>query len=78
MKYFKHIRTGSTISSNTFYSLPSSIQSQYTEINNNQNSDFLTSAIVGSVTDSALLGGIIGGSFLGGAVGDLLDGDLFD
>lgn len=40
--------------------------------------DFLTSAIIGGVTDSALLGGLLGGSFLGGALGDILDGDLFD
>lgn len=41
--------------------------------------DFLLSAVVGYATNSAILGGLIGGSFAGGIVGDILDGgSLFD
>lgn len=36
---------------------------------------FLTSAIIGAVTDSALLGGLLGGSLLGGLLGDSMFGD---
>ena len=39
---------------------------------------FLTSMLVGSLTDSAILGGLIGGDPIGGLLGDLLDGDLMD
>ncbi len=43
-----------------------------------EDDSFLTSTIIGAVTDSALLGGILGGDMLGGILGDVLDGDLFD
>lgn len=39
---------------------------------------FVSSAIIGAVTDSAIIGGLLGGSLLGGIVGDGLDGDLDD
>lgn len=46
-------------------------------LNVDEDDSFLTSAIIGAVTDSALLGGLLGGSLLGGLTGDLLgDGDL--
>ncbi len=41
-------------------------------------SDFLLSVVVGSLTDSAIIGGLVGGDIIGGIVGDVLDGDLFD
>lgn len=43
-----------------------------------EDDSFLTSAIIGGLTDSALLGGLLGGDLLGGILGDSLDGDLFD
>lgn len=50
-----------------------------TRIRNSGSDDFITSAVIGAVTDSALLGGLIGGDLVGGIVGDLLNGgDLFD
>ncbi len=39
---------------------------------------FITSAIIGKVTNSAILGGLLGGDLLGGIVGDSLDGSLDD
>lgn len=44
----------------------------------NSTDNFVTSAVIGAVTDSALLGGLLGGDLLGGVLGDSLDGDLFD
>lgn len=46
--------------------------------NANEDNSFLTSFVIGAVTNNALLGGIIGGSIVGGLLGDLLDGNLFD
>lgn len=40
--------------------------------------DFVTSLVIGAVTNSALLGGLLGGDLLGGILGDALDGDLMD
>lgn len=77
MANFKHIQTGSVISSATYYSLPSNEKANYSE-QQNDSGDFLTSAIIGVVTDSAIIGGLLGGSITGGIVGDLFDGDLFD
>ena len=42
------------------------------------NDAFITSAVVGAVTDSTILGALVGGSVLGAVAGDLLDSDLFD
>ncbi len=39
---------------------------------------FLTSLIIGGITDSAILGGLLGGDMLGGIIGDMMDGDLMD
>lgn len=39
--------------------------------------DFLTSFVIGAMTDSSLLGGIIGGDIVGGMLGDMMDGELF-
>ena len=41
-------------------------------------SQFITSAVIGAITDSALLGGLLGGDILGGTLGDMSDGDLMD
>lgn len=41
-------------------------------------SRFITSAVIGAVTDSALLGGLLGGDIIGGTLGDMSDGDLMD
>lgn len=76
MANYKHRQTGSVISSSTYYSLPSYERADYGEVNDS--GDFLTSTVIGAVTDSAILGGLLGGSITGGIVGDLLDGDLFD
>ncbi len=59
MANFKHIQTGSVISSATYYSLPSNEKANYSE--QNDSGDFLTSAIIGVVTDSAIIGGLLGG-----------------
>ena len=41
-------------------------------------SDFITSAIIGGLTDNFIVGGLIGGSFEGGILGDLLnDNSIF-
>lgn len=39
---------------------------------------FLTSLIIGAITDSAILGGLLGGDIVGGIVGDMMSGDLMD
>lgn len=45
----------------------------------NDDGDFLLSAIIGYATDSALLGGLIGGDMTGGILGDVFNGgSLFD
>ena len=44
-------------------------------VRENDNSDLISSAVIGYVTGSSLLGGILGGSFTGGVIGDLLEGD---
>jgi len=44
----------------------------------NDNGDFVTSMLVGAMTDNAIIGGVIGGSMLGGICGDMMgDGGLF-
>jgi len=76
MKYI-HKRTGEAISKRTYDILPYSAKSYYM-MSDDDDGDFLTSAVIGAVTDSALLGGLLGGDIVGGIVGDLFDGDLFD
>lgn len=76
---YKHRRTGRTISTSDYHDMESWEQSDYVrESSSGSSGDFLTSAVIGAVTDSALLGGLLGGSMTGGVVGDMLDGDLFD
>jgi hypothetical protein len=75
---YKHRDTGRIISNNEYYHLPDLLQIDYKKLPEADSGDFLTSAVIGSVTDSALLGGLLGGDLAGGIVGDLLDGDLFD
>lgn len=48
------------------------------ECPNDDDSRFVTSLVIGAVTDSAILGAIVGGDVTGGIVGDILDGDLMD
>ena len=79
MRTFKHKITGKIITEDTYNELYSFEQSDYIlQSSSNSGGDFITSAIIGGVTDSALLGGLLGGDILGGVVGDLFDGDLFD
>ena len=47
-------------------------------IEENHTNDFLTSALIGAVTNSALLGGLLGGDIIGGIVGDFLNGGSID
>lgn len=48
------------------------------EKENDDSGDFLTSAVIGAVTDNAIVGGLLGGDMLGGIIGDIFsDGDLF-
>lgn len=68
-------RTGREISTTDYYELDSWEQNNYER---KSSGSFVTSVVIGAVTDSALLGGIISGSMTGGIIGDMLDGDLFD
>lgn len=46
-----------------------------TQVANDDSGDFLTSAVVGYVTDSTLVGAVVGGDLLGAVVGDALNDD---
>ena len=73
-KYTKRI-----ISESTYDELDWDDQLDYKPIDDDDDGgSFISSAVIGAVTDSALLGGILGGDMLGGTVGDMLDGDLWD
>lgn len=76
MPRYKHIKTEKTVGEEGYSWLSPLEKPFYKEIDSS--GQFITSAVIGAVTDSALLGGLLGGDIVGGIVGDLLDGDLFD
>ena len=77
MKY-KHMTSGRVIDRHEYENLMSFQKEQYSLMSESGTGDFLTSTVIGAVTDSALLGGLLGGSLMGGLLGDSLDGDLFN
>jgi hypothetical protein len=81
MKYV-HKQTNRVISSYDYDNLDFEEQCDYRRLRSDEqldsSGDFLSSVIIGAVTDSAIIGGVLGGDLLGGVVGDMLDGDLFD
>jgi hypothetical protein len=76
MRKYRNTETDEIIDSYDYNQLSSYEKRDYRECNDD--GDFLTSAVIGAVTDSALLGGLLGGDLAGGILGDMLDGDLFD
>ena len=78
MAKYINAQTGREISESTYNRLQTKDKRRYVRKDEDDSGDFLTSAVIGAVTDSALLGGMLGGDMLGGIVGDLFDGDLFD
>ena len=84
VKVYKHKRLDKFISEKEYDELHYYIQDDYkyyktvSVSGRDSNGDFLTSMLIGGITDSALLGGVLGGSFGGGLLGDILDGDLWD
>jgi len=74
-----HKRTGARISYSSYKNLDWYDKEQFVaETSSNNSGDFLTSTVLGAVTDSALVGGLLGGNLIGGLLGDCLDGDLSD
>lgn len=55
-----------------------STQCNICDYEDDDGTSFLTSLVIGAVTDSAILGGLLGGDIVGGIVGDMMDGDLID
>lgn len=78
MSHYVNRYTGRKISEQEYFGLPTYEKERYSYESSNSNSDFVTSALIGTVTDSALLGGLLGGDIVGGVLGDMLDGDLLD
>lgn len=85
MARYRNISSGILVSSSEYYAMSYSEQRNYristnsSTTSSNNNGGFMTSAIIGHVTDSALLGGLLGGDIVGGIVGDMFsDGDLMD
>lgn len=89
MVQYRNINSGILVSSSEYYAMSYSEQRNYRISTNRSNNTpttssndtggFMTSAIIGHVTDSALLGGLLGGDMIGGIVGDMFsDGDLMD
>lgn len=76
MSHYVNRYTGRKISEHEYSGLSTYEKEKYSYESNNSN--FITSALIGTVTDSALLGGLLGGDIVGGVVGDMLDGDLLD
>ena len=77
MAKYINAQTGREISESTYNRLQIKDKRRYVK-KDDASGDFVTSAVIGAVTDSALLGGLLGGDMLGGVMGDLLDGDLFN
>jgi hypothetical protein len=84
MSNYKNRYTNRLITETEYYNLFPSERGDYERISihdvpqRDSGGDFMTSAVIGAVTDSAFLGGFIGGDMLGGIVGDIIDGDLGD
>lgn len=80
MNKYRNKNSGVLISEREYNSMSYSEKQNYRRIDSSSDSsgDFLTSAVVGAVTDSAILGTVVGGSITGAILGDIFDGDLFD
>lgn len=80
MNKYRNKNSGVLVSEREYNNMSYSEQQNYrrTDSSNNSSRDFLTSTVVGAITDSAILGTVIGGSITGAILGDVLDGDLFD